>query len=159
MFISTKLERLEIIKRIPYYKHITTLTSSRRLETHNTQYQQASANQKKKTIILQHLLAPTVRPRKIVPGQKITRRSELTFHTFPYKTWPRTVYTRKKSMVRLEGYRGNPFLMVGSPSKPGLLFSVNTLARPAGSTQSRREKQSIRECCWLGQGTGINFFV
>ena len=51
MFISDALERLEIIINKPYKKHITTLTSSRRLETHNTQYQQASANEKKKKII------------------------------------------------------------------------------------------------------------
>ena len=45
MLISAALERLEIIGNKIYLKHITTLTSSRRLETHNTQYQQASANE------------------------------------------------------------------------------------------------------------------
>ena len=28
---------------------------------------------------------------------------------------------------------------------------INTLARPAGSTPSRRDNQSMRERCWLGQ--------
>ena len=79
MFKSTALERLEIIIHTPYKKHITTLTSSRRLETHNTQYQQASANEKKKKKNLTALTSANCATQKNCPWQKITRLSELTW--------------------------------------------------------------------------------
>ena len=78
MFISTALERLEVIINKPYKKHITTLTSSRRLETHNTQYLQASANEKKNNN-LTALTSTYCTTQKNCPWQKITRISELTW--------------------------------------------------------------------------------
>ena len=77
MFISTALERLEVIINKPYKKHITTLTSSRRLETHNTQYQQASANEKNNNLTA--LTSTNCASQKNCPWQKITPLSELTW--------------------------------------------------------------------------------
>ena len=85
MFISDALERLEIIINKPYKKHITTLTSSRRLETHNTQYQQASANEKKKNNNLTAFTSTNCATQKNCPRQKITRLSELTWASQRFK--------------------------------------------------------------------------
>ena len=37
--------------------------------------------------------------------------------------------------------------MVGSPYQPGQLFSIQTLAHPAGSTRSRRDNHNMRKRC------------
>ena len=63
------------------------------------------------------------------------------------KTW-RTVYMKSKKLARLEGwpaYPSHPFKRLGSPSyRAGLTFlHINTLARPAWSTRSRRNNQNI----------------
>ena len=53
---------------------------------------------------------------------------------------------------RMTRLTGSPFCegRVTLPADPTFLHT-NTLARPAGSTWSRRDNQSVREHCWLGQ--------
>ena len=57
------------------------------------------------------------------------------------------------------GSAGRVTLLAGSPFFDGRVtllagptfLHINTLARAAGSTSSKRNNQSMRECCWLGQ--------
>ena len=65
-----------------------------------------------------------------------------TFPTFPYKTW-RTVYMRNKRLARLE-VKSDP------PSRVTLLrWSGHPPSR--ANFSPRRDNQSMRERCWLGQ--------
>ena len=60
------------------------------------------------------------------------------------------LHERQKRRPSQKAKPGHPFYKVESPFQPGLLFlHINTLARLAGSTQSRRDIQSMRERCWL----------
>ena len=56
------------------------------------------------------------------------------------------------SSGRVTRLAGLPFFdgRVTLPAGPTFLH-INTLARPAGSTPSRRDNQSMRKRCWLGQ--------
>ena len=56
--------------------------------------------------------------------------------------------TRQGGSTFCEGKLGHPPTRTYSLS----VLHINTLAHPAGSTNSKRENYSMREFCWLGQG-------
>ena len=77
----------------------------------------------------------SLRPRlygenKVVPARRVTRLPELPW----------------ASQAGSPFFEGRVTLLAGST-----FLHINTLARPAGSTPSRRDNQSMHERCWLWQ--------
>ena len=87
--------------------------------------------------------------RKVVPGRRVTHLPEL-----PLQNLANRLHEKQKvgSAGRVTCLAGTPFFNGRVTLLARLTFlHINTLARPAGSTLSRRDNQSMRERCWRGQ--------
>ena len=103
-----------------------------------------------------------LRPR--LYGEKLSRvEGSLAYPTYPgranfsyisLQNLANHLHEKQKvgSAGRVTCLAGSPFLDGRVTLLAGPTFlHIKTLARPAGSTPSRRNNQSMRECCWLGQ--------
>ena len=96
--------------------------------------------------------------RKVFSGRRVTRLPELPWASQLFLYFltklgePSTEKQKIGSAGRVTRLAGSPFFNGRVTLLAGPTFlHMNTLARPAGSTPSRRDNQSMRERCWLGQ--------
>ena len=95
------------------------------------------------------LIAVYCQFRARIYGEKLSRvEGSLAYPSYPrranfsYISLHGKLFTPAKKI----GWARRVTSLTGSP-----FFHINTLSRPAGSTRSRRDNQSMRKRCWLGQ--------
>ena len=96
--------------------------------------------------------------RKVVPGRRVTRLPELPRASQPFLNFltklGNSLHEKQNigSAGRVTRLGKSPFFDGRVTLLAGPTFlHINTLARPAGSTPSRRDNQNMHERYWLGQ--------